>query len=56
MPKKLPDDLTARIESEIARHPEGIGIDDLHAILANIVSRYRLRLSEYRAWQPIQQR
>ncbi len=43
MPKKLPEDLTARIEAEIARHPEGIGIDDLHAVLVNIVSRRTLQ-------------
>ena len=29
MPKKLPDDLSARIEAEIARHPEGVGIDEI---------------------------
>jgi len=43
MPKKLPEDLTARIEAEIARHPEGIGIDDLHAALVGIVSRRTLQ-------------
>lgn len=43
MPKKLPEDLAARIEAEIARHPEGIGIDDLHATLASIVSRRTLQ-------------
>lgn len=43
MPKKLPEDLTARIEAEIARHPEGIGIDDLHAALVSIVSRRTLQ-------------
>ena len=43
MPKKLPDDLSARIEAEIARHPEGVGIDDLHAALADIVSRRTLQ-------------
>ena len=43
MPKKLPEDLTARIEAEIARHPNGIGIDDLHATLADIVSRRTLQ-------------
>jgi len=41
--KKLPEDLTARIEAEIARHPNGIGIDDLHAILTDIVSRRTLQ-------------
>jgi Fic/DOC family len=48
MPKKLPDDLTARIEAEIARHPDGVGIDTLHTILADIVSRHTLqrRLSD----------
>jgi len=43
MPKKLPEDLAARIEAEIARHPDGIGIDDLHTALANIVSRRSLQ-------------
>jgi len=43
MPKKLPDDLSARIEAEIAHHPEGVGIDDLHAALADIVSRRTLQ-------------
>ena len=48
MPKKLPEDLTIRIEAEIARHPEGVGIDDLHTALADIVSRRTLnrRLGE----------
>lgn len=43
MPKKLPEDLAARIEAEIARHPEGVGIDGLHAALAGIVSRRTLQ-------------
>jgi hypothetical protein len=43
MPKKLPEDLNARIEAEIARHPEGVGIDDLHTALADIVSRRTLQ-------------
>ena len=43
MPKKLPEDLTARIEAEIARHPDGVGIDDLHTILIDIVSRRSLQ-------------
>ena len=43
MPKKLPEDLTARIHSEITRHPDGVGIDDLHAVLADIVSRRTLQ-------------
>jgi hypothetical protein len=49
MPKKLPEDLNARIEAEIARHPEGVGIDDLHAALADLVSRRTLqrRLGEF---------
>ncbi|WP_298157723.1 Fic family protein [Ferrovum sp.] len=48
MPKKLLENLTERIESEIARHPDGVGIDDLHAALVGIVSRRTLqrRLSE----------
>ncbi len=43
MPKKLPEDLSARITAEIARHPEGVGIDDLHATLVDIVSRRTLQ-------------
>ena len=43
MPKKLPENLTARIEAEIARHPNGIGIDGLHATLTDIVSRRTLQ-------------
>jgi len=43
VPKKLPEDLTARIEAEIARHPDGDGIDDLHAVLAEVVSRRTLQ-------------
>jgi len=43
MPKKLPEDLAAKIESEIARHPDGVGINDLHTALADIVSRRTLQ-------------
>ncbi len=43
MPKKLPEKLNAQIEAEIGRYPNGIGIDDLHAALANIVSRRTLQ-------------
>jgi hypothetical protein len=43
MPKKLPVDLTVRIEAEIARHEDGIGIDDLHKVLADIASRRTLQ-------------
>ena len=43
MPKKLSEDLAARIEAEIARHEDGIGIDDLHKVLADIVSRRTLQ-------------
>jgi hypothetical protein len=43
MPKKLPEDLTVRIEAEIARHDEGIGMDDLHTVLADIMSRRTLQ-------------
>ena len=43
MPKKLPEELTARIEAEIARHPNGVGIDALHTVLADIVSRRSLQ-------------
>jgi hypothetical protein len=43
MPKKLPEDLAARIVAEIARHPDGVGIDGLHAVLANVISRRTLQ-------------
>lgn len=43
MPKKLSDDLNKQIETEIARHIEGIGIDELHAALAEAVSRRTLQ-------------
>ncbi len=43
MPKKLPDDLATKIEAEIARHPEGVGIVELHAALADTVSRRTLQ-------------
>ncbi|HVK56404.1 MAG TPA: Fic family protein [Burkholderiales bacterium] len=48
MPKKLPEDLSVRIEAEIAEHQQGIGIEGLHAALAEIVSRRTLqrRLNE----------
>ncbi len=57
MPKKLPEDLTARIEAEIARHEDGIGIDDLHKVIADIVSRRTLqrRLGELVAQRKIAQ-
>ena len=31
------------MESEISRHPEGVSIDDLHAGLADLVSRRTLQ-------------
>jgi len=43
MPKKTPRGFDARIEAEIARHPNGIGIDGLHATLTDIVSRRTLQ-------------
>lgn len=43
MPKKLPDNLNAQIEAEIAKHPEGVGIDDLYAALGDMVSRRTLQ-------------
>ncbi len=43
MPKKLSEDLTERIEAEIARHPDGVGIDDLQTGLDDIVSRRSLQ-------------
>ncbi|MCU0842545.1 MAG: Fic family protein [Thiobacillaceae bacterium] len=35
--------MSLRIEAEIARHPDGIGIDDLHAALADLLSRRTLQ-------------
>ncbi len=48
MPKKLSEDLSTQIAAEVARHPKGVGIDELHAALGDIVSRRTLqrRLSE----------
>jgi hypothetical protein len=43
MPRRLLEDLNARIEAEVARHPDGVGIDDLHAVLAHIASRRTLQ-------------
>ena len=43
MPKKLPQDLAERIEAEIIRHPGGVGIDELHTVLVDIVSRRSLQ-------------
>lgn len=43
MPKQLPKDLNDRIEAEIARHGDGLGIDDLHAALGDVVSRRTLQ-------------
>lgn len=48
MPKKLAEDLNSRIATEVARYPNGVGIDGLHAALGDMVSRRTLqrRLSE----------
>lgn len=43
MPKKLAEDLNARIEVEIAWHPDGVGINELYAALADIASRRTLQ-------------
>ncbi len=43
MPKKLPDDLTERIQTAITRHPDGVGIDGLHTVLAGSISRRTLQ-------------
>ena len=43
MPKRLPEDLDARIVAEITRRREGIGIVDLSKALAKIVSRRTLQ-------------
>lgn len=53
MPKKLSDNLNERIATEIARHSDGLRIDELHAILADMVSRRTLqrRLGELVATQ-----
>ncbi len=43
MPKRLPEDLDARIAAEISRHREGIGIVELSKVFAGIVSRRTLQ-------------
>lgn len=43
MPKKLLEDLNVKIQAEIAPHLEGVGIDNLHAALSDIVSRRTLQ-------------
>lgn len=43
MPIKLVEDINIQIEAEIALHPEGIGIDELHTALANTISRRTLQ-------------
>ena len=43
MPKKLPDDLAEKIQAEIARYPNGAGIDGLLTALAGIISRRTLQ-------------
>lgn len=43
MPKKLPENLTVTLEAEIARHLNGVGIDELHTALAGIASRRTLQ-------------
>lgn len=43
MPKQLPKNLNDRIEAEIARHEDGLGIDELHAALGDVVSRRTLQ-------------
>lgn len=56
MPKKLPDELNTRIEVEIGRHPEGVGVDALHSALADITSRRTLqrRLATLKGRQRLQ--
>jgi hypothetical protein len=55
MPKKLPDDLNELIQAELARHPKGVGVDSLHAVLGDVASRRTLqrRLSELLGAQEI---
>lgn len=43
MPKKMPHNLNMRIAAEIAQHEAGIGIDELHTALGEIVSRRTLQ-------------
>ena len=49
MPKKLAADTDARILEEIGRHGEGIGMDALHARVADAISRRSLqrRLAQF---------
>jgi len=43
VPKKLLEDLNSRVAAEISQHRDGIGIDELHAALGDIVSRRTLQ-------------
>jgi hypothetical protein len=43
MVAKTTEQYVPAIEAEIARHEDGIGIDDLHKVLADIVSRRTLQ-------------
>jgi hypothetical protein len=43
MPKKLAEDLVVRMHDEIARHSGGIGVDALHRVLSDLVSRRTLQ-------------
>lgn len=49
MPKKLAANTDVRILEEIGHHAEGIGIDALHTLLANAISRRTLqrRLAQF---------
>lgn len=43
MPKRVSEVMNQRIEAELAKHPQGIGIEDLHAALGSDVSRRTLQ-------------
>jgi len=55
MPKKIAADTDARILEEIGRHPDGVGMDALHARMEDAISRRTLqrRLAQFAAERKI---
>jgi Fic family protein len=50
MPKRLPDDLLARIQAELREHSDGLALHELEARLAGVASRRSLQ-RRLKAWQ-----
>jgi len=50
MPKRLPDDLLERVQSELRDYPDGLALHELEARLAGIASRRSLQ-RRLKAWQ-----